>query len=81
VRVAHHHAKAAMTQELGDRPERGALHDEPRREGVPQVVPGEVLDFCHLERCLKPVCDVLDRFASLAAGRMGRRRNNPEAAG
>jgi hypothetical protein len=73
VRVAHHHAKATMAQELGDRPERGSLHDEPGREGVPQVVPGEVLDVCHLERRLKRVLDVLNRFARLTAGRMRER--------
>jgi hypothetical protein len=28
MRVPHHHAKATMAQELRDRPERGAFHDE-----------------------------------------------------
>ena len=59
-----------MTEELGHGPKRGALHDQPRGEGVPQVMPREVFDLCGLECRVKRVLDVFDRLAGLATRRV-----------
>ena len=44
MRVSHDHAQAAMAEELGHRSKRGTLHDQPRREGVPQIDESFLID-------------------------------------
>ncbi|MCX6545909.1 MAG: hypothetical protein NTV05_16040 [Acidobacteria bacterium] len=60
-----------MAEQFGDRPKGRALHHEPRREGVPQVVPGEVLDLCGFERGVEAVLDVLDRLTGFPPAGVG----------
>ena len=52
-----------MAEQLGDAAERGAAHHQPRREGVPEVVPGEVFDAGELQGGAEAVLDVMHRFA------------------
>ena len=45
MRVAHRHLERLVAEQLGDAPERGAAHHQPRGERVSEVVPGEVPDL------------------------------------
>jgi hypothetical protein len=52
VRVTHGHADVLVAEELLHRPEIARSHDDPRREGVPEVMPVKVLDPW-FEECIK----------------------------
>ena len=57
-----------MTEELGHGAQGSALHDQPGRERVPKIVPGEVFDLRHLKCGVKAILDVPDRLSGLARG-------------
>jgi hypothetical protein len=46
-----------MAEEFGDGAQRCALHDQPGRERVPEVVPGEVLALSDLESRVEGVLE------------------------
>src|SRR5437879_9313112 len=57
-----------MSEQFRDGAKRCAFRDQPRRERVSQVMPGEVLDACALECGVKRVLHVPNRLAGLATG-------------
>jgi len=69
VGITHRHLQRLMTEQFGDAAQRRPAHHEPRREGVPQVVPSEVGNLGDLKGGMESVLDVLDRFA-LAGARL-----------
>jgi len=68
VRVPHHHPQPA--KQFGHGAKGGALHDQPRRERVPQIMPGKVRHAGELKRRVKRVLDVSHRLAALTASRV-----------
>lgn len=63
MRVAHHHAQAFVTEQLGDRAEADARHGEARGVVMAEVVPCEIVNPCVLQRGVEGVLHSEHGFA------------------
>ena len=62
------HLNAGMTEQFADLKKRCAIHYQPTREGVTQVMDVEILDPCPSTGGSEGLSDIIDPVSNLVSG-------------